>query len=58
MKTTLAVTGKDAGKVPVFDLLKRVGKVYTKIISDAKSSTLIPIIQSKVKPNSIVYIDC
>jgi len=46
-----------AGKVPVFGLLKRGGKVYTKIIPDAKSSTLMPIIQKKVKPDSIVYTD-
>jgi transposase len=31
-----------AGKAPVFGLLKRGGKVYTKIIPDAKSGTLIP----------------
>ena len=47
-----------AGKVPVFGLLKRGGKVYTKIIPNAKSSTLVPIIQSRVKPDSIVYSDC
>lgn len=47
-----------AGKVPVFGLLKRGGKVYTKIISDAKSKTLMPIIQEKVIPDSIVYSDC
>jgi len=47
-----------AGKMPVFGLLKRGGKVYTKIIPDAKSDTLIPIIQSKVIPDSIVYTDC
>jgi len=46
-----------AGKVPVFGLLKRGGKVYTKIIPDAKSSILMPIIQKKVKPDSIVYTD-
>ncbi|EPM5567261.1 transposase, partial [Providencia stuartii] len=28
-----------AGKVPVFGLLKRGGKVYTKVIPDAKSRT-------------------
>ncbi|AJJ48315.1 putative transposase [Francisella tularensis subsp. novicida] len=32
------------GKVPVFGLLKRNGKVYTVIIPDAKSDTLLPII--------------
>lgn len=47
-----------AGKVPVFGLLKRGGKVYTAIIPDAKSSTLIPIIREKVTPDSIVYTDC
>ncbi len=45
------------GKVPVFGLLKRGGKVYTAIIPDAKASTLIPIIREKVLPDSIVYTD-
>ena len=45
------------GKVPVFGLLKRGGKVYTKIISDASSATLFPIIERKVVPDSIVYSD-
>ena len=46
------------GKVPVFGLLKRGGKVYTKIIPDASSATLFPIIERKVVPDSIVYSDC
>lgn len=46
-----------AGKVPVFGLLKRGGKVFAEIISDAKSSTLMPLIQEKVVPDSIVYTD-
>ena len=46
------------GKVPVFGLLKRGGRVYTKIIPDASGSTLMPIIESKVVPDSIVYSDC
>lgn len=45
------------GKVPVFGLLKRGGKVYTKIIPDASSGSLIPIIQKKIIPDSIVYSD-
>jgi transposase len=45
------------GKVPVFGLLKRNGKVYTVIIPNAKTETLIPIIRQKVKPDSIVYSD-
>ncbi len=47
-----------AGKVPVFGLLNRGGKVYVKIIPDAKSATLMPIIERKVVPDSIVYTDC
>jgi transposase len=46
------------GKIPVFGLLKRGGRVYTKIIPDASSATLIPIIERKVIPDSIVYSDC
>ena len=45
------------GKIPVFGLLKRGGRVYTKIIPDASSATLIPIIERKVIPDSIVYSD-
>jgi transposase len=41
------------GKVPVFGILKRNGKVYTKVIPDASSATLMPIIT----PDSIVYTD-
>ena len=45
------------GKVPVFGLLKRNGKVYTVIIPNAKTDTLLPIIRQKVKPDSVVYTD-
>ncbi len=38
--------GRSAGgKVPVFGLLKRSGKVFAVIIPDAKANTLIPIIR-------------
>jgi transposase len=46
-----------AGKVPVFGLLKRGGRVYTMVISNAASNTLLPIIKERVKPDSIVYTD-
>jgi transposase len=46
-----------AGKVPVFGLLKRGGKVFTAIIPNAKSRTLLPIIREQVSPDSIVYTD-
>jgi len=45
------------GKVPVFGILKRGGKVYTQVIDDTKATTLIPIIRQKIKPDSIVYTD-
>jgi len=47
-----------AGKVPVFGILKRGGRVYTQVIPDAASKTLLPIIQERVQPDSIVYSDC
>lgn len=46
-----------AGKVVVFGLLKRGDKVYTKIIHDTKTNTLMPIIRNKIAPDSIVYTD-
>jgi transposase len=41
--------------VPVFGLLKRGGKVYAAVISNAKANTLMPIIKEKVMPDSIVF---
>ena len=46
-----------SGKVPVFGILKRGGKVYTKVIPDASSKIIIPLITNKVLPDSIVYSD-
>ena len=46
-----------AGKIAVFGLLKRGGKVYTAIIPNAKTQTLMPIIEEHVRPDSIVYTD-
>ena len=45
------------GKIAVFGLLKRGGKVYTAIIPNAKTETLLPIIEEKVTLDSIVYTD-
>lgn len=47
-----------AGKVIVFGLLKRDGKVYAKVVQDTKTATLMPIIRQKIAPDSIVYTDC
>lgn len=46
------------GKVAVFGILKRGGKVYTKVIEDASSKTLMPLISKKIVPDSVVYTDC
>ena len=46
-----------AGKVPVFGLLKRAGKVYATMIPDARSQTLVGIIRKRVRPDSVVYSD-
>ena len=46
-----------AGKVPVFGLLKRGGKVYAVVITDAKATTLLPILKQRIMPDSIVYSD-
>jgi len=47
-----------AGKVIVFGILKRGGKVYTKVIEDTKANTLMPIIKRKIRLDSVVYTDC
>lgn len=46
-----------AGKVVVFGILKRGGKVYTKVVDDTKTNTLMPIIIRKIVPDSVVYTD-
>jgi len=47
----------EAGKVPVFSLLKCNGKVFTAMITDAKTDTLLSIIKQQVRPDSIVCTD-
>ncbi|HGO7048719.1 TPA: IS1595 family transposase, partial [Neisseria meningitidis] len=46
-----------AGKVVVFGILKRNGWVYTVVVDNAKSETLLPVIKKKIMPDSIVYTD-
>ena len=46
-----------AGKVVVFGILKRNGRVYTVVMDDAKSDTLMTVIKQKIMPDSIVYTD-
>ena len=50
--------GRDAaGKVAVFGLLKRQGKVFTVVVENTKTETLMPVIVRKIKPDSWVYTD-
>ena len=46
-----------AGKVPVFGLLKRAGKVHAVMITDTRSETLAGIIRETVRPDSVIYTD-
>ena len=46
-----------AGKEVVFGILKRNGRVYTVVVDNAKSETLLPVIKQKIMPDSIVYTD-
>ena len=46
-----------AGKVIVFGLLKRGGKVYTVAVANVRRKTLLPVIRLKIKPDSVVYTD-
>jgi len=46
-----------AGKVAVFGILKRGGRVYTVVPPDLKRSTLMPIIRGQVRPDAVVYTD-
>ena len=45
------------GKVPVFGILKRGGRVYTVMVPNVARTTLMPIIRQKVRPDSVVYTD-
>jgi transposase len=45
------------GKVAVFGILKRGGKVYTMLAPDLQRATLMPVIRQKVIPDSVVYTD-
>ena len=46
-----------AGKVPVFGLFKRGGKVDTVVIPNVRTATRLPIIERMIRPDSIVSTD-
>jgi len=45
------------GKIPVIGLLKRGGKVYTKIIANCQRKNLLPIIKGKVLEETTIFTD-
>jgi transposase len=45
------------GKVPVIGLLKRQGKVYTRVVKNCSREQLLPIIQGKILSESTVFTD-
>ena len=47
-----------AGKVVVFGILKRQGKVYTVVVENVHTETLLPVIKRKIRPDSVVFTDC
>ena len=52
------IRGRGArGKTPVFGMLKRGDKVYTQIVRNCAMSELLPIIQGKADPSSVLYTD-
>ena len=57
-KRVRGLRGRGAsGKIKVFGLLKRGGKVYTEIVDDVSSKTLQAIIRGKVKLKSVIHTD-
>ena len=43
--------------MPVFGLLKRDGKVYTAMIPDTRSQTLVGIVRARSQPDGIIHTD-
>ena len=52
-----SVVGGQAARWLVFGILKRGGKVYTRIVLDASASALMPVIRRKIRLDSVVYTD-
>lgn len=46
-----------AGKVPVFGILEREGRVYVHVVPDVSASTLLSLTAKKVRRGSLVYTD-
>ncbi len=49
--------GKGSNKTPVFGVVQRGGKVAALVTKDVKRATVMPIIEEKVMPKSMIYTD-
>jgi transposase len=49
--------GADSHKTPVFGIVERGGKVAALVTKDTKRATVMPIIEAKVLPESMIYSD-
>ena len=57
-KRVRGVRGRGAkGKIPVFGMLKRGGKVYTQILKNCSMTTIMPIIEEQATKKATVYTD-
>ena len=57
-KEFVPLRGRGAGgKIPVFGMLKRNGKVYTQIVKNCSANELIPIIKSQADSDSTMFSD-
>jgi len=45
------------GKIPVFGMLKREGKVYTQVIKNCSIAEIVPIIEQQADKESTIYTD-
>lgn len=46
-----------AGKVPVFGMLEREGKVVVEVVSDVSEGSLMSLVKKTVEPGSLTYSD-
>ena len=56
-KGVMGRPGRNSKKTPVFGIVERGGKVAALVTKDVKRATVMPIIQSKVLPRSLIYTD-
>jgi len=52
-----AKRGRGTTKTPVFGILCRGGKVWAQVVADVEAKTLLPLIDNRVKPGSVICTD-